>query len=328
MEALRYAIQLAGVLRDLHETGKAHGGIMPSTIALVGGSVELLPAADGWARTITPYTAPEVVQGRSPDARSDLFSFGAIVFEMLTGRRAFDGESRATLAASLTKSPAPASGSPAVDRLVGPLLIKDPAARIPRMKKLTMELKMLNVTVRQAGAGPSGAPRREPAVDFAPARAELQQLEVRVAARLRVHERTVAEMHRSASEAISSLKLQVASMSSELAENYLGAGERASGGVESAVADRGFEALNGRIGQIEDTVEEMRRHISHFEHNMAADLVDIEHTIKAQDAAIESSRTAMAQTDDLVERVVEALESLQSAGVEEGKHRTSGFAVN
>lgn len=328
MEALRYAIQLAEVLRDLHETGKVHGGIMPSNIALVAGRVELLPAADGWARAITPYTAPEVVQGRGPDVRSDLFSFGAILFEMLTGRRAFDGESRATLAVSLTKSPPPASGSPAVDRLVGPLLIKDPEARIPRMKKVMMELKMLNVAVRQAGTGSSGALRREPTVDSAAARAEMQQLEVRVAARLRVHERTVAEMHRSASEAISSLKLQVAAVSSELAENYLSAGERAAGGVDDAAAGRGFEALNARIGQVEGTVEEMRRHISHFEHNMAADLVDIEHTIKAQEAAIESSRTAMAQTDDLVERVVEALESLQSAVVEEGEGKTSGFAVN
>ena len=84
-------------------------------------------------------------------------------------------------------------------------------------------------------------------------------------------------------------------------------------------ADRGFEALNARIGQIERTVEEMRRHISHFEHNVAADLVDIERSIKAQAAAIESSRTAMSQTDDLVERVVEALESLQTTVLEEGE---------
>jgi hypothetical protein len=59
---------------------------------------------------------------------------------------------------------------------------------------------------------------------------------------------------------------------------------------------------------------------------MAADLVDIEHTIKAHGSAIESSRMAMSQTDDLVERVVEALESLQTAALEEGE--TPGSAVN
>jgi eukaryotic-like serine/threonine-protein kinase len=253
-EALRYAIQLADSLRKLHETGKVHGAIMPSNLALVAGRVELLPAAEAWARSITPYTAPEVVQGQVADARSDLFGFGAILFEMLTGRRAFDGESRAELAANLTKAPTPASGSAAVDRLVGPLLNKNPDGRSTRMKKVMLELKMLSVGARHAGAGSGGALRSGPAVDSGPvdsgqARAEMQQLEARVAARLRVHERTVSEMHRSASEAVSSLKLQVASMSSELAENYQAAGERGTRGVDEEASgaifsrvDRGFES--------------------------------------------------------------------------------------
>ena len=93
--------------------------------------------------------------------------------------------------------------------------------------------------------------------------------------------------------------------------------------------DRGFEVLNARMVQMERTVEEMRRHVSQFEHSVAADLVDIEQSIKVQSAAIESSRTAMSQTDDLVERVVEALESLQTTVLEqdEGDERSS-FAVN
>ena len=62
---------------------------------------------------------------------------------------------------------------------------------------------------------------------------------------------------------------------------------------------------------------------------MVADLVDIEHNRKAQCASIESARTAMSQTDDLVERVVEALESLQTAmqDADEGGER-SNLAVN
>jgi eukaryotic-like serine/threonine-protein kinase len=316
VEALRYAIQLAQALRNLHESGKAHGAVTPSNLVLAAGRLALLPAAEGWARAITPYTAPEVVQGHAADERSDLFSLGAILFEMLTGRRAFDGESRAALAANLTMSPVPTSGNAAVDRVVGPLLSKNPDARVPRMKKVMMELKMLSVAARHTGMGSGSRLLRDPAVDSGQTRAEMQQLEARVAARLRVHERTVAEMHRSASEAMSSLKLQVAAMSSELAENYEGAGEGI-GGREG----RGFEALHARIGQIEGSVEEMRRHVSQFEHNMAADLMDIEQTIKAQSAAIESSRTAMSQTDDLVERVVEALESLQTAVLEVGEGR-------
>src|SRR5450755_4631597 len=95
VEALRYAIQLADSLRLLHDSGRAHGAVMPSNLALVSGKVELLPATEAWAKMVTPYTAPEVAQGHAADARSDLFGFGAILFEMLTGRRAFDGESRA-----------------------------------------------------------------------------------------------------------------------------------------------------------------------------------------------------------------------------------------
>src|ERR1035438_585822 len=125
-EAFKCAMQLADSLRKLHDQGKAHGAITPSNVALAADGVELLPAAQGSAATITPYTAPEVVQGHTADERSDIFSLGAVLFEMLTGRRAFDGKSRVTLAANLTNAPTPSSGSPLVDRLVGPCLTKNP----------------------------------------------------------------------------------------------------------------------------------------------------------------------------------------------------------
>jgi hypothetical protein len=111
----------------------------------------------------------------------------------------------------------------------------------------------------------------------------------------------------------------------------MGAGGGSETANEAILAriDRGFEALNVRMTQLENTVEAMRRHASGLEYRVAADLVDIEQSIKVQSAAIESSRTAMAQTDDLVERVVEVLESLQATVLEqsEGDER-SNFAVN
>ena len=111
-EALGYAMQLADSLRKLHDAGKTHGAVTPSNVLLAPAGVELLPAAEGSAGAITPYTAPEVVQGRPADQRSDIFSLGTILFEMLTGRRAFEGESRVILAANLTNAPTPSSGSP------------------------------------------------------------------------------------------------------------------------------------------------------------------------------------------------------------------------
>jgi hypothetical protein len=228
-EALRYAIELAGCLRELHDGGAAHGAVTPSNVALAAGGLELLPGSSG---SITPYTAPEVVRGCAADKRSDIFGFGAILFEMFTGRRAFEGESRAALMASLTKSPTPSTGMAGLDRVVSLCLNKGPDARASDMRRIAMELKLLGVPARR-----------------------------------------------------------------ELANRHGG---------------EGFEALSARMGQIERAVEEIRRHLAHFERSVAADLVDIERGIKAQAAAIDSSRTAMSQTDDLVERVVEALESLET----------------
>jgi Protein tyrosine and serine/threonine kinase len=250
-QAVRYAIRLAGSLRELHERGTVHGAVNPSNVALVAGGLELLPARHGLAGAITPYTAPEVVQGGAPDMRSDIFGFGAILFELFTGRRAFDGESRAALMASLTKSPTPATGAPALDRVVSSCLNKHPDTRASRVRVILMELKLLSVPARGEFANQPG-----------------------------------------------------------------GDGQ-------------GFEALNARIGQIERAVEEIRRHMAHFEHSVAADLVDIEHSMKAQATAIDSSRTAMSQTDDLVERVVEALESLETTVLNrDGGAKRSTPAVN
>ena len=56
----------------------------------------------------TPYMSPEQAEGKPTDARSDVFSFGAVLYEMVTGRRAFDGETKmATLAAILEREPRP-----------------------------------------------------------------------------------------------------------------------------------------------------------------------------------------------------------------------------
>jgi len=409
-EALRYAMQLADCLGKLHDAGKAHGAVAPSNLVLVAGGVELLPAPEGSSGAITPYTAPEVVQGRTADARSDVFGFGAILFEMITGRRAFEGDSRVTLAANLMETPAPASGSPTVDRLVGPCLNKNPEARSQRMQKIMMELKLLSVAMRRSEADAVAPPRRDTAADTAAirtemhqmearmqarlrdqetsvtemqrsasaadtaavlaemqqmearmesrlrnqetsltemqrsanaadaaaVRAEMQQMEARIEARLRSQETSASEMNRSANEGLSSLKLLVAAMQSELAANHQQAMERTGGALDEAATeaifvrvDRGFEVLNARIAGIERTVEEIRRHSLQFENNIAADLVDLEQNIKAQGTSIESARTAMSQTDDLVERVVEALESLQTAMLDQAEAGDrSNLAVN
>jgi hypothetical protein len=335
-EALRYAVQLAEALRKLHDTGRFHGAVNPSNLLLVAGVVELQPAIAGTEQEVTPYTAPEVVRGLPADARSDVFGFGAVLFELMTGRRAFLGEGRAALATSLAEATVPGSGSPAVDRLVGPCLNKNPDARSANMRKVALELKLLSVAVRHVVPGALGAPHRDLGAEITAVRAEMAQMEARLSARLEVQARRASEMNRAGNEAVNSLRSQISAMHSELAVHHEevfdrqgGALGEAGGDAMLARAERAFEALTARIAQIERTVDEIRRHHSEFEHNIAADLVDLEQSGKAQSVAIESARTAMSQTDDLVERVVEALEALQTAVLEQSEGGGQpNFAVN
>jgi Mg2+ and Co2+ transporter CorA len=193
-EAERYATILAEALRKIHETGQVHGGVSPATILLAGSGLQLAPAPAARG-IVTPYTAPELLAGQPPDSRSDLFAFGAVVYEMFSGRRAFEGDSPAALSAAINTSTPPSCGRPAVDRLVRNCLAKDPGARWQRMHKVLMELKLLAVSARRIEA--PAAARREPSGE-AGLRTEMQQLEAGVSARLQACEKTVVEIERAA----------------------------------------------------------------------------------------------------------------------------------
>jgi hypothetical protein len=315
-EALHSAMSLAEILRKLHDAGKAHGAVSPSSIVITATGLDLIPSL-GPPATVTPYTAPEVLQGKPADARSDIFAFGALVYEMLTGRRAFEGDGQTALTLALVNSDPPASGSPAVDRLVAGCVAKSPAARWQRMQKIIMELKLLTVAARRADAPPATR-----GVSDAALRAEIRQLEGRLTTRLAAHEKTVAEMQRAADAVVKSLREQCSGLSTQLAAVQ----ERpASPAVDvdalsqqiTVRADEAIGAVNVRLGLAEQNMDDIRKHFSTLQENVASDLHDFEQSLKAQASAVESGRTAMAQTDDLVERVVEALELLQSSVLEQ-----------
>jgi TolB-like protein/predicted Ser/Thr protein kinase len=145
-EALRLALQMAAALEAAHAKGITHRDLKPGNILVTKEGVKLLDfglakAVEGWGatgdatRTIegtilgTPsYMAPEQIEGKPCDARSDVFSFGAVLYEMLAGSRAFDG-----MAAVLRDDPKP---PPVLERVVMKCLEKQAARRFQSMTEL------------------------------------------------------------------------------------------------------------------------------------------------------------------------------------------------
>ena len=191
-QVLQYAIEIADALDKAHRKGVTHRDLKPGNIMLTSTGTKLLdfglaklkqevaPAnvqlsqlptasdpltAHGAIVGTLQYMAPEQLEGKEVDARTDIFAFGAVVYEMVTRKRAFEGKTQASVIGAILKdNPAPMSSlqpvtPPALDRVVKKCLAKDPEERWQNAHDLMSELKWIAEGGSQVTLAPTAAVR-------------------------------------------------------------------------------------------------------------------------------------------------------------------------
>ncbi len=191
-QVLRLGTEIADALSKAHRQGIVHRDLKPANVMLTKQGSKLLDF--GLARVAAPaspssvsflptqqksltqagtvlgtfqYMAPEQLEGGEADARTDIFAFGALLYEAATGRKAFDGKSQASLISSIMSSSPPPIASlqpmapPALERVVRTCLAKDPDERWQTAQDLAGELKWIAEGGSQIGAPAPVVARRK-----------------------------------------------------------------------------------------------------------------------------------------------------------------------
>jgi len=195
-QALRVGAQVADALAKAHRAGIVHRDLKPGNVVLTKSGAKLLdfglariadtPTVAGdistaltQARPLTKtgtlvgtfqYMAPEQLEGKEADARTDIFALGSMLYEMVTGKRAFEGKSQASLIGAILKDQAPPISKlqpmtpPALDRAVQRCLAKDPDERWQSAADVAAELQWIAGGGARDGtpaAATAGSSRRE-----------------------------------------------------------------------------------------------------------------------------------------------------------------------
>ncbi len=180
-QVLKVGVEICEGLEKAHRSGVVHRDLKPSNIMLTKTGAKLMDF--GLAKTMVPigessaslatmsrplttegtivgtfqYMSPEQVEGREADVRSDIFALGAVLYEMITGQRAFEGKTTAsTIAAILAGEPKPIStlqpmSPPAYESLVRACLAKDPEERLQTVHDVKLQLKWIAESDSKSG---------------------------------------------------------------------------------------------------------------------------------------------------------------------------------
>jgi serine/threonine protein kinase/Tol biopolymer transport system component len=188
-QTLRYGVEIADALDKAHRQGIVHRDLKPGNVMLTKSGVKLLdfglakamaPSAPAGSLTALPtqqgltqegtilgtfqYMAPEQLEGKEADGRTDIFAFGAVLYEMATGKKAFAGASQASLIAAILEREPPAISSvqpmspAALDRVVKTCLAKDPEDRWQSAADIKRELRWIGEG-SQSGIAAVAAPK-------------------------------------------------------------------------------------------------------------------------------------------------------------------------
>jgi len=198
-QVLRYGAEIADALDKAHRQGIVHRDLKPGNVMITKSGVKLLDF--GLARALVPpsartqlsalptqaapltqegtilgtlqYMAPEQLEAKEADTRTDIFAFGAVLYEMATGQKAFSGASQASLISSIMKEdPAPVSTiqlmtPPALDHVIRTCLAKDPEDRFQTAHDAKLQLQWIAEGGSAVGASAVVTARRKSRERFA-----------------------------------------------------------------------------------------------------------------------------------------------------------------